>query len=76
VIRTQELLEARKIDGGQFFLRFWFSKTLKKHYKFGTKKVLSDVIWAIRKFQPDVIINRFDHRTAGTTHAIIQRQQY
>jgi hypothetical protein len=34
----------------------------------GQKKVLSDVIWAIRKFQPDVIINRFDHRTAGTTH--------
>jgi hypothetical protein len=33
--------------------------------------VLSDVIWAIRKFQPDVIINRFDHRTAGTTHGII-----
>jgi hypothetical protein len=29
---------------------------------------LSDVVWAIRKFQPDVIINRFDHRTSGTTH--------
>jgi hypothetical protein len=25
-------------------------------------------VWTIRKFQPDVIINRFDHRTAGTTH--------
>jgi hypothetical protein len=35
----------------------------------GQRKVVSDVIWAIRKFlQPDVIINRFDHRTAGTTH--------
>ncbi len=26
------------------------------------------MVWAIRKFQPDIIINRFDHRTAGTTH--------
>jgi LmbE family N-acetylglucosaminyl deacetylase len=31
-------------------------------------QVLSDVVWAIRKFQPDVIINRFDHRSPGTTH--------
>jgi len=30
--------------------------------------VLSDVVWAIRKFRPDVIINRFDHRTSGRTH--------
>jgi hypothetical protein len=29
---------------------------------------LADVVWAIRKFQPDVIVNRFDHRSAGTTH--------
>jgi hypothetical protein len=36
--------------------------------KFGIKKKYSDVVWAIRKFQPDVIINRFDHRSAGTTH--------
>jgi LmbE family N-acetylglucosaminyl deacetylase len=32
------------------------------------EQVISDVIWAIRKFQPDVIINRFDHRSPGTTH--------
>ena len=32
------------------------------------EKVLSDVVWAIRTFKPDVIINRFDHRTPGTTH--------
>ena len=31
-------------------------------------QVLSDLVWAIRKFQPDVIINRFDHRSPGTTH--------
>ena len=26
------------------------------------------MVWAIRKFQPDIIINRFDHRSPGTTH--------
>jgi len=30
--------------------------------------VLSDVVWVIRNFKPDVIINRFSHRTPGTTH--------
>ncbi|CAM2940741.1 PIG-L family deacetylase [Flavobacterium frigoris] len=73
VIRTQELLEARKIDGGeQFFSRandFGFSKNPDETLEIWDKeKVLSDVVWAIRKFQPDVIINRFDHRSAGTTH--------
>jgi LmbE family N-acetylglucosaminyl deacetylase len=73
VIRTQELIEARKIDGGeQFFSRandFGFSKNPDETLSIWDKeKVLSDVVWAIRKFQPDVIINRFDHRTAGTTH--------
>jgi LmbE family N-acetylglucosaminyl deacetylase len=73
VIRTQELLEARKIDGGeQFFSRandFGFSKNPDETLEIWDKeKVLSDVVWAIRKFQPDIIINRFDHRTAGTTH--------
>jgi LmbE family N-acetylglucosaminyl deacetylase len=73
VIRTQELIEARKIDGGeQFFSRandFGFSKNPDETLQIWDKKqVLSDVIWAIRKFQPDVIINRFDHRSPGTTH--------
>jgi LmbE family N-acetylglucosaminyl deacetylase len=73
VIRTQELIEARKIDGGeQFFSRandFGFSKNPSETLQIWEKdKVLSDVIWAIRKFQPDVIINRFDHRSFGTTH--------
>ena len=73
VIRTQELIEARKIDGGeQFFSRandFGFSKNPEETLKIWDKqKVLSDIVWAIRKFQPDVIINRFDHRSAGTTH--------
>lgn len=73
VIRTQELIEARKIDGGeQFFSRandFGFSKNPEETLEIWDKeKVLSDIIWAIRKFQPDVIINRFDHRTSGNTH--------
>ncbi|WP_281321966.1 PIG-L family deacetylase [Flavobacterium aestivum] len=73
VIRTQELLEARKIDGGeQFFSRandFGYSKTAEETLQIWDKdKVLSDLVWAIRKFQPDVIINRFDHRTSGSTH--------
>lgn len=73
VIRTQELIEARKIDGGeQFFSRandFGFSKNPEETLQIWDKdQVLSDVIWTIRQFQPDIIINRFDHRTAGTTH--------
>ncbi|MEL1252396.1 PIG-L family deacetylase [Flavobacterium sp. DGU38] len=73
VIRTQELIEARKIDGGeQFFSRandFGFSKNPDETLKIWDKdKVLADVVWTIRKFQPDVIINRFDHRSPGTTH--------
>ena len=73
VIRTQELIEARKIDGGeQFFSRandFGFSKNPDETLQVWDKdKILSDVVWVIRKFQPDIIINRFDHRSPGTTH--------
>ncbi|NND10176.1 MAG: PIG-L family deacetylase, partial [Flavobacteriaceae bacterium] len=73
VIRTQELLAARKIDGGeQMFTRandFGYSKHPDETLAIWDKeKVLSDVVWAIRKFQPDVIINRFNHRTPGSTH--------
>ncbi|WP_031425915.1 PIG-L family deacetylase [Flavimarina sp. Hel_I_48] len=72
-IRTQELLAARKIDGGiQRFTRandFGYSKNPEETLNIWDKdKVLSDVVWAIRKFKPDVIINRFDHRSPGTTH--------
>lgn len=73
VIRTQELLAARKIDGGeQFFSRandFGYSKHPDETLKIWEKeKVLNDVVWTIRTFKPDIIINRFDHRTPGTTH--------
>ena len=73
VIRTQELLAARRIDGGeQFFTRandFGYSKHPDETFDIWNKKeVLSDVVLAIRKFKPDVIINRFNHRNPGTTH--------
>jgi len=73
VIRTQELIEARKIDGGeQFFSRandFGYSKNPDETLAIWNKdEVLSDVVYIIRKFQPDVIINRFDARSPGTTH--------
>jgi len=73
VIRTQELLAARRIDGGeQMFTRandFGFSKHPDETLKIWDKnKVLGDVVLAIRKFKPDVIINRFNHTSAGKTH--------
>jgi LmbE family N-acetylglucosaminyl deacetylase len=73
VIRTQELLAARSIDGGeQRFTRandFGYSKHPDETLEIWNKDdVLADVVWAIREFKPDVIINRFDHRRAGRTH--------
>ena len=73
VIRTQELLAARRIDGGeQRFTRandFGYSKHPEETLAIWNKDlVLADVVWAIRNFKPDVIINRFDHRTPGSTH--------
>ena len=64
IIRTQELLSARNIDGGQqFFTRandFGYSKTSEETLKIWDKrKVLSDVVWVIRNFRPDVIVCRF-----------------
>jgi len=73
VLRTQELLAARKIDGGnQYFTRandFGFSKHPDETLEIWNKEaVLSDVVKTIRQLRPDVIINRFDHRTPGSTH--------
>ena len=63
-LRTHELLEARKIDGAeQFFTRavdFGYSKTPEESLElWGKDKILEDIVWVIRKFQPDVIITRF-----------------
>jgi len=64
VLRTQELIEARKIDGGeQYFssaVDFGYSKTAEETLeKWDKEEILSDVVWTIRKFRPDVIITRF-----------------
>jgi LmbE family N-acetylglucosaminyl deacetylase len=64
VIRTQELLAARKIDGAeQYFTRaidFGFSKTAADTFAhWPREKVLGDIVWEIRRFRPDVIILRF-----------------
>ncbi len=61
VIRTQELLAARRIDGAeQFFTRaidFGFSKTAAESIsKWGHDNVLSDIVWVIRRYRPDVVI--------------------
>ncbi|MBR9854266.1 MAG: LmbE family protein [Algicola sp.] len=73
VLRTQELLAARNVDGGeQRFTRandFGFSKLPKETLEiWDNDKVLADVVWTIRSIKPDVIINRFNHRTPGSTH--------
>ncbi|GAB1307339.1 PIG-L family deacetylase [Urechidicola sp. KH5] len=75
VVRTQELLGARSIDGGeQMFTRakdFGYSKYPEETLSIWNKdEVLGDVVWAIRNFKPDVIVNRFNHKkeSYGTTH--------
>ena len=74
LIRTHELLEARKIDGGQQrFTRavdFGYSKSAEETLNIWDKdKVLADVVWAIRKYRPDVIITRFPPtKRAGHGH--------
>lgn len=73
VLRTEELLMARSVDGGrQRFSRandFGFSKTPDETLRIWNKDaVLSDVVWAIRETQPDVIVNRFYHDKKYDTH--------
>lgn len=70
LIRTQELLGARRIDGaGQFFTRaidFGYSKTTEETLAFwGKEETLADVVWVIRKFRPDVIVSRFTRTRGG-----------
>jgi LmbE family N-acetylglucosaminyl deacetylase len=76
LIRTQELLAARRVDGAeQYFTRafeFGFSKSAAEALRIWDKeKILSDVVWVIRQFQPDVIIKRFpgDARAGHGHHA-------
>ncbi len=86
LIRTQELLAARMQDGAEQYFstayEFGFSKSAKEALAiWDHQKVLSDVVWVIRKFQPDVIITRFpgDARAGHGHHAassIIAQEAY
>lgn len=83
LIRTEELLAARRIDGAeQWFTRavdFGYSKNPEETFRFWNRDlILEDVVYAIRKFRPDVIITRFPttgegghgHHTASAILAI------
>jgi LmbE family N-acetylglucosaminyl deacetylase len=83
VARTQELLAARKLDGGQqFFTRavdFGFSKDYQETLRiWDRQKILSDVVRVIRTFRPDVVVTRFapwpththGHHTASAVLAL------
>jgi LmbE family N-acetylglucosaminyl deacetylase len=83
IIRTQELLAARRIDGAeQFFTRavdFGFSKNPEETLRIWNRDaVLADVVWTIRRFRPDVVITRFPttgegghgHHTASAILAV------
>ncbi len=64
LIRTHELLAARRIDGAeQYFTRaidFGFSKSADETIaKWGRREVLADMVWILRSYRPDVVINRF-----------------
>src|SRR3984893_1822135 len=86
VIRTQELLAARRLDHGrQFFTRaidFGFSKTSEETLRIWDRdKVLSDIVWVIRRFRPDVVVTRFspdDNKTHGhhTASAILAQEAF
>ncbi len=86
LIRTQELLAARRIDGGeQFFTRaydFGYSKTPEETFnKWNKDKILHDVVWVIRQFKPDVIITRFPSTGEGghghhTASAILANEAF
>lgn len=71
VIRTQELLAARRIDGGQqFFSRaidFGFSKDYRETLRiWDRQQVVADIVRVIRMFRPDVVITRFSTQPGGT----------
>lgn len=85
LIRTQELLAARRTDGGQqFFSRandFGYSKNPEETFNiWDREKVLADFVWAFRKFRPDIIITRFSDtgRSHGhhTASAILAREAF
>lgn len=73
IIRTQELLEARKIDGAeQYFtsaIDFGYSKSADETINiWGKEKIIGEIVWLIRKLQPDLIITRFSETVGGHGH--------
>jgi LmbE family N-acetylglucosaminyl deacetylase len=86
LIRTNELLQARNIDGGeQYFTRandFGYSKNPEETFSIWNKEItLSDVVWVIRNFKPDVIICRFPTTGEGghghhTASAILAEEAF
>src|SRR4051812_12603425 len=86
VIRTQELLAARRQDHArQFFTRaidFGFSKSADETLRiWDRQKILSDIVWVIRKFRPDVVVTRFspeDNLTHGhhTASSILAKEAF
>jgi len=88
VLRTQELLAARRVDGGeQMFSRaidFGYSKNPEETLSVWDKeKILGDVVWAIRKFRPDIIVTRFAEPDRGggghghhTASAMLAREAF
>ncbi len=70
MIRTQELLAARSIDGAeQYFTRafdFGFSKNPEETLNFWNKdSIIADMVWVIRNFKPSIIITRFPTDGSG-----------
>ncbi len=86
LVRTQELLAARRIDGAeQFFTRandFGFSKGPEETLKiWDREKILGDIVWVIRNFRPDVMICRFPTTGEGghghhTASAILAQEAF
>src|SRR5215831_8481628 len=86
VIRTEELLDARRLDHGkQFFTRaidFGISKTAEETlHIWDHDKILADVVWIVRNFRPDVMVTRFspeDQLTHGhhTASAILAQEGF
>jgi LmbE family N-acetylglucosaminyl deacetylase len=85
VVRTEELLSARRIDGAQQrFTRmrdFGYSKSAKETLDtWGHDEALADVVWVVRTFQPDVIVTRSDEKPPNHGHhtaaAILAREAF
>jgi LmbE family N-acetylglucosaminyl deacetylase len=64
LLRTEELLAARRLDGAsQFFSRaydFGYSKSAEETFRFWPRdSVLADVVYVVRKFRPQIIVSIF-----------------